>query len=265
VKSDVGTWSSRFVMLLFLVSCVALAGCAVRGGGAELRAGADVAAASLAPNAVDSAVPPEGEPAEATDYDPWEPFNERMFAFNQTLDRRVVKPAATGWSKVVPEPMRKGIENASRNVSMPGRFVNNLLQLKVEGALRELTGFVLNSTIGVAGLADVAKAEGVAPPSDEDTGQTLAVYGVGPGPYLVLPFFPPSTVRDAIGSAVDGLLDPVSLVLPFAGNVAKRAGTTVNDRSINLELSEEVEESILDVYSGVRNLYLQRRERAIRE
>jgi phospholipid-binding lipoprotein MlaA len=123
----------------------------------------------------------------------------------------------------------------------------------------------MNSTVGVGGLFDVARGEGVTPKDDEDTGQTLAVYGVKPGPYLVLPFFPPSTVRDTVGSAVDGLLDPLSYVLPFVGSVAKRGGTTVNDRSINLQVYEDVEEGVIDLYSGVRNIYLQRRERAIRE
>jgi phospholipid-binding lipoprotein MlaA len=83
-----------------------------------------------------------------------------MFAFNYTLDRRVVKPAATGWSKVVSESLRKNLQNAVRNLGMPRRFVNNLFQLKVDGALRELAGFVLNSTLGIAGLGDVAGAEG---------------------------------------------------------------------------------------------------------
>ena len=198
-------------------------------------------------------------------YDPWERFNERMFNFNYALDRRVVKPAAAGWSKAVPEPLRKGLQNAVRNVGMPRRFVNNLLQLKVDGAVRELAGFLLNSTLGIGGLGDVARAEGIAPPDEEDTGQTLAVYGVKPGPYLVLPLFPPSTVRDTIGSTIDGFLDPLSLVMPLVGSVAKRVGTTVNDRSINLQLYEEVEASVLDLYSGVRNLHLQRRQRAIKE
>src|SRR5262249_1590730 len=170
------------------------------------------------------------------DYARWEAFNERMFNFNYALDRRVVKPAATGWSKTAPEPLRKGLQSAVRNVGMPRRLVNNLLQLKVDGALRELTGFVLNSTLGLAGLGDVGRAEGIAPPDEEDTGQTLAVYGVKPGPYLVLPFFPPSSVRDTIGSTIDGLLDPVGLVMPLAGSIAKRVGTTVNDGSMNVEL-----------------------------
>ena len=140
----------------------------------------------------------------------------------------------------MPEPYRKGLQNAVRNIGMPRRFVNNLLQLKIDGAFCELTGFVLNSTVGLGGIGDVARAEGIFPPDEEDTGQTLAVYGVKPGPYLVLPLFPPSTVRDTIGSTIDGLLDPVSLVMPLVGSVAKRVGTTVNDRSLNLQLYEEV-------------------------
>jgi phospholipid-binding lipoprotein MlaA len=188
-----------------------------------------------------------------------------MFKFNRGLDRWVVKPAARGWRKVVPEPFREGLQNAFHNVGMPRRFVNSLFQGKFAGAGRELGGFLVNSTLGLGGLVNIAQREGWTPPDGEDTGQTLAVYGAGPGPYLVLPFFPPSTVRDSIGGAVDGLLDPTSFLLPFAGNVAKKAGTTVNDRTFNLELSEDVEESALDLYSGVRNFYLQRRERDINE
>ena len=197
--------------------------------------------------------------AEVQDYDPWERFNERTFAFNYELDRPLIKPVAKGWRKAVPEPLGRSIQNVFGNLGMPRRFVNNLLQGRVEGALRELTGFVMNSTVGVAGLFDVARGEGVTPKDDEDTGQTLAVYGLKPGPYLVLPFFPPSTVRDTVGSAVDALLDPLSYVLPFAGTIAKRGGTTVNDRSLNLQVYEDVEEGVVDLYSGVRNIYLQRR------
>jgi phospholipid-binding lipoprotein MlaA len=111
----------------------------------------------------------------------------------------------------------------------------------------------------------VARAEGVSPPDEEDMGQTLARYGVKPGPYLVLPLFPPSTVRDTVGSTIDGLLDPLGLVMPLAGSIAKRIGSQVNDRSMNIELFEDVEASVLDLYGATRNLYLQRRERAIRE
>jgi phospholipid-binding lipoprotein MlaA len=259
---------THWLLLSFLIGAAVLSGCAVRGGGAVGHRGMTSVASSEAVSAVDATADPlEDEAAhlESADYDPWERFNERMFAFNLGLDRRVVKPAATGWSKAVPHPLRKGLQNALRNVAMPRRFVNNVLQLKIDGALRELAGFALNSTLGLGGLGDVATAEGVAPPDEEDTGQTLAVYGVKPGPYLVLPLFAPSTVRDTVGSTIDGFLDPVGLVMPLVGSIAKRVGGTVNDRSMNLELFEEVEESVLDLYSGTRNLYLQRRERAIRE
>jgi phospholipid-binding lipoprotein MlaA len=202
--------------------------------------------------------------AEPEEYDPWEPFNDTMFEFNRRLDRYVLKPVATGWSKIVPEELRRAFRNAGDNIGMPKRFVNSLLQGKVEGAIRELARFVLNSTIGVGGLFDVGRAEGVLP-SDEDMGQTFGRYGVGPGPYLVLPVLPPSTVRDTIGSGIDALLDPLSFILPFSGSLAKRVGETVNERSLNLEVFEQVEESVLDLYSAVRNGYLQRRERAIRE
>jgi phospholipid-binding lipoprotein MlaA len=201
---------------------------------------------------------------EADEYDPWEPFNEKMFEFNRQLDRFVLKPVATGWSKVVPKEMRQGLRNAAANLGMPRRLVHSLLQGKVQGAIREVARFVLNSTVGVGGLADVARFEGV-PPSDEDAGQTLGFYGVGPGPYLVLPVLAPSTVRDTIGAGLDALLDPLSFILPFSGGLARRVGETVNERSLTLELFQEIEGSVLDLYSAVRNGYLQRRDRAVRE
>jgi phospholipid-binding lipoprotein MlaA len=267
VKLRAGTQTPWWLALSLLVGMVAIAGCAAHGRAATGISAAEMTSSTgLVVSDAHGGSPGDGAvELEDRDYDPWERFNERMFAFNYGLDRRVVKPAASGWSKVAPEPFRKSLQNAVRNLGMPRRFVNNLLQLKVDGALRELAGFALNSSLGIGGLGDVATAEGVAPPDEEDTGQTLAVYGVKPGPYLVLPFFPPSTVRDTVGSSIDGFLDPLSLVMPLVGSVAKRVGTSVNDRSMNLELFEEVEASVLDLYSGTRNLYLQRRERAIRE
>lgn len=205
-----------------------------------------------------------GELAEPEDYDPWEPFNERTFAFNRQLDRYVVKPAARGWNAVLPDEAQRALGRAFTNVGMPKRFVNSLFQLKLGGAGRELTRFVLNSTLGIGGFFDAGKAAGLEP-SNEDTGQTLGAYGVGAGPYLVLPFLPPLTVRDGIGYGVDILLDPLSYIAPFAANAGMTVGDTVNDRSLNLEVFEDVEESTLDLYSAVRNGYLQRRQKAIEE
>lgn len=265
MRFDTGTLLSRSIALLFLAGSVALTGCAVRGRGAELGAVADGTAASVAPSSVEGAAPPDGESAVAEDYDPWEPFNERTFAFNHKLDRVVVKPVAKGWTKIAPEPVRNGIANVFRNVGTPRRFANNLFQLKFKGAAQELAGLVINSTVGVGGLVNVMREADLAPPDAEDAGQTLAVYGIGPGPYLVLPFFAPSSVRDSIGSGIDGALDPLGYFMPFIGSVAMKVVTTVNARSMNLETFEEVEGSVVDLYSAVRNGYLQRRERAIKE
>ncbi|MBI2466325.1 MAG: VacJ family lipoprotein [Candidatus Rokubacteria bacterium] len=238
------------------------AGPTASAAGAGAAAGVGSSAASDVTNGAQVAL--AVEPDEPLEYDPWEPFNERMFAFNHGLDRHVMKPVATGWDKVVPERAQRALKNAFQNASMPKRFVNSLFQLKFVGAAREMGRLVINSTVGLAGFFDVAKAAGLEP-SDEDTGQTLAAYGVGPGPYLVLPFLPPTTVRDGIGFAIDSVLDPISYVAPFAANLGMTGGETINKRAENLETFEDVEESVLDLYSAVRNGYLQRRQKAIQE
>ena len=130
------------------------------------------------------------------------------------------------------------------------------------GLAGELTRFFINTTMGVGGFFDAAADLGIEK-SEKDTGQTLGVYGVGPGPYLVLPFLPPLTVRDGIGFGIDGALDPLSYVSPFAASAGRTGGKTVNDRSLNLELFEEFEESALDLYAAMRSAYLERRRKAI--
>jgi ABC-type transporter lipoprotein component MlaA len=203
------------------------------------------------------------ESEDEADYDPWQPFNERMFAFNHdVLDRYLIKPAATGWAKVAPEAARRSLSRLFDNLDMPRRLVNNLLEARPLGAGRELARFAVNTTVGVGGLFDVASALHIER-SDADTGETLALYGVGAGPYLVLPTMPPLTVRDAIGRGVDGALDPISYVLPFIANRAKSILTAVNERSLNLKLYADVEDSVLDLYSAARNGYLQRRRKAV--
>jgi phospholipid-binding lipoprotein MlaA len=147
---------------------------------------------------------------------------------------------------------------------MPRRLVNNLLQGNVPGAGRELARFFINTTMGVGGFFEAASEVGL-DPRDKDTGQTFGVYGVGPGPYLVLPFLPPLTVRDGIGFGLDAALDPLLYVSPFAASAGRRGGTVVNDRALNLERFESVEEATLDLYSAVRNAYLSQRQRAIAE
>jgi phospholipid-binding lipoprotein MlaA len=201
---------------------------------------------------------------EVTEYDPWERFNRAMFDFNQRLDRNVLKPVAKVWNFVVPDLAQQSLANAFDNIAMPRRLINSLLQLKIERAGLELARFFLNISMGVGGFFDVATELGV-PRSDEDTGQTLGYYGVGPGPYLVLPLLPPLTVRDGVGFAADGAMQPISYVAPFAATVGMRAGQVINDRSLNLETFEEFEQMTFDLYSAVRNAYLQRRQRMIQE
>ena len=199
------------------------------------------------------------------EYDPWEPFNEKMFEFNRRLDRYVLKPIAKGYDVVVPDRVQAMIANAFDNIHFVPRMMNSLFQGKFDGAVREFGRFLFNSTIGIGGLFDVAKIEGIEK-SREDFGQTLGFYGVGPGPYLILPFFEPLTVRDGIGKGIDGLMDPMSYFVPFIWErLVMKIGETVNDRALNLELFQGFEESVIDMYSAVRHGYLKRREKLIKE
>ena len=199
-------------------------------------------------------------------YDPWEPFNEKMFTLNRNLDRFVLKPAARAYMVVMPEPWQVLIANGFDNINFVPRFVNSLLQGKWGGAGRELGRFLINSTAGIGGLFDPAKDYWGIPKSREDFGQTLGVWGSGPGPYLVLPLMEPLTVRDGVGKFVDGLMDPLSYVLPFFWTrLGMKAGDTLNDRALNYDLFQGFEESVIDMYSAVRHGYLQRRQQLIKE
>jgi len=226
----------------------------------------------------------EGTTGELDEYDPWEPFNVRMFQFNRKLDEWVVKPVATVYDKVIPDGVEQGVSNIFHNMRTAPRLVNNVFQGKFKRAGIELGRFLLNTSFGVAGFFDFAKeAYGIEAP-DEDFGQTLATYGTKPGPYLVVPILGSFTVRDLSGWVVDLVLDPFNLLLfPFVdvngwpqvvtngdtvtfAQLGIRAGYMVNERSINIETTfEGVEETVVDLYGAVRNAYLQKRAKAIRQ
>ena len=198
--------------------------------------------------------------------DPFEGFNEKMFWFNrEVLDRYVLKPIATGWDFLLPDPVQRGVHNFFDNLAVVRRVVNNSLQLKFNGAGTELARFTINSTVGVVGFFDVAKDAFGIEQRDEDTGQTFGVWGAGPGPYLVLPFLPPLTIRDGIGYAFDVAMTPYTYFIPWWASVAGTATSTVNERSLNLDRFERVAESTVDLYGAVRNGYLQRRAAAIKQ
>ena len=199
------------------------------------------------------------------EYDPWEGFNEAMFDFNRKLDRYVLKPVAKGYDHVVPDELQRMIENLFDNLNSFKRLMNSLFQAKWDGAARELSRFMLNSTVGVGGLFDIAKAAQIEK-SREDFGQTLGFYGVGPGPYLVLPFQPPYTVRDFAGRLVDSVFDPRTWIpTTWWQSILIEAEERVNDRSLNLELYQGFEETVIDMYSAVRHAYLERRRNLIKE
>jgi phospholipid-binding lipoprotein MlaA len=197
----------------------------------------------------------------APDYDPWQPFNERMFGFNyHVLDRYVMKPLGRAWDRILPDPVQRSIGDAFDNASMPRRLVNKILQARPRAAGEEIARFAINTTVGWAGLLDIADRLGLHG-HDADGGQTFGVWGIGPGPYLVLPFLPPLTVRDAIGYGGDSAMDPIGYLVPvpLAATVATTAVRRVNDRSLQPAAFENIEETVLDLYSAVRNVYLQRR------
>jgi phospholipid-binding lipoprotein MlaA len=209
----------------------------------------------------------DSEDADAPEaYDPWEPFNERMFDVNRRLDRYVLKPVAKAYNFITPDELQIMISNGFDNISFPPRFVNSVLQGKFKGAGREIARFLINSTAGVGGLFDPAKDVFGLVKSREDFGQTLGFYGVGPGPFLIMPLMEPMTVRDGVGKAVDAAMDPLAYYLPFIWDrLGMKIGDTINERSLNLDLFQGFEESVIDLYSAVRHGYLQRREKLIRE
>jgi phospholipid-binding lipoprotein MlaA len=210
----------------------------------------------------DPVVPSEGILEE---YDPWEPFNEKMFTFNYNVDRYVLKPVAKGYNFVMPDRLQQMIDSGFDNLLVVQRVVNNLLQARPLGATAEVGRFLINSTLGIGGLFDIAKQEFNLQKTRADFGQTLGIWGIGPGPFLVLPLMPPLTVRDGIGTAVDGAMDPLSYVLPFIWTrLGMKVGNMINDRSLNLDLYQGFEETTVDLYSAVRNGYLQRRENMIK-
>ena len=207
-----------------------------------------------------------GTDVEPDEYDPWERWNEPVFEFNRRLDKYVLKPVAKGYNFVVPDEIQIMISNGFDNISFVPRLVNSLLQGKLKGAGRELSRFLINSTAGVGGLFDPAKDVFGILKSREDFGQTLGVWGVGSGPYVIVPFLEPLTVRDGVGKAVDSAMDPLAYFLPLIWDrLAMKVGDIVNERSLNLDLFQGFEESVIDMYSAVRHAYLQRRLRLISE
>jgi len=197
------------------------------------------------------------ETAVRAEYDPLESLNRKMYAINDAFDRATLKPIARGYKAVVPEFARRGVTNFSRNLFTPRSAVNNLLQGKPGPGFSELGRFIINSTLGIGGLIDVASAQGM-PEYDEDFGQTLAVWGLPEGPYVFIPILGPNTLLDAISTPVDILSDP--LIHYDNSSVRDKVyGLRVIDLRMRLLTAEALLEDSKDPYLTVRESYLQNR------
>lgn len=203
-------------------------------------------------------------PGERDPRDPWEPMNRTVFKFNETVDEAVVKPVAKVYRFVTPRLVRVGVTNFFGNIHDVSTFFNDMFQGKGQRAVAGAGRVIINTTFGLGGLIDVAGAAGNNK-QNEDFGQTLGFWGVGPGPYWTLPLLGPSTVRDAGGRVVDTFLTPTTYIL---NNITLSLGLTgveaVNLRSKLLDTEKVLDEAgAVDRYSFLRDAFLQRREALI--
>lgn len=200
-------------------------------------------------------------------HDPLEPMNRFFFTFNDKLYFWALKPVSTVYAAVIPVDLRIGIRNAFDNLLAPVRIVNNFLQGKVRNSGTELVRFVINTTVGVGGLADVAKADFHLKEKDEDLGQTFGTYGAGGGLYFCWPFVGPSNLRDTIGLVGDGFITPLYYLVGgnFYATLGLKTGERVNDVSLRLGDYERFKAAAIDPYVSMRQAYRQSRKKKIND
>lgn len=194
--------------------------------------------------------------------DPWERWNRRVFKFNDKVDEAVLKPVATTYTKVVPEPVRRGVNNFFGNVSDVWSAVNNLLQGKLSNGLQDIVRVGTNTLFGLGGFLDVASEFG-ADRQGEDLGQTLGKWGMAPGPYVVWPVIGPSTLRDSIALPLDVQVSPALGMSSNGAKVATAGLQAVNQRANLLGATGMLNDIALDRYVFVRDAYLQRRRNLV--
>jgi phospholipid-binding lipoprotein MlaA len=198
-----------------------------------------------------------GSPAWAAEEgDPLESLNRGIFTFNDQVDAWLLRPVAKGYDRITPDPVQRSIGNVFTNLATPGVALNQLLQGKPKRSLEDFTRFLVNSTVGVGGLFDVARANGL-PRHEEDFGQTFAVWGLGRGPFLMLPFRGPADTGHALGMVLDAFTNPLMLVSPRRDQGAAVAVNVIDIRA-GLLSSESLVSG--DRYLFFRDAYQQRRE-----
>ena len=197
-------------------------------------------------------------------YDPLEGMNRKIFAFNQVVDRYSLKPVAKLYRDFIPKPVRNSVRNSIDNLTLPLTTINSLLQLDFKNSFNSLAKFVINSSFGILGLFDVAAKIGIEA-RKEDFGQTLAKYFMPAGPYLVIPFFGPSNIRDLTGLGAGWALNPVWQNIPDTehNNYIRYGVSTlkvIDKRGELYDIIEDIEKNSLDPYSVMRNIYYQNRK-----
>lgn len=190
--------------------------------------------------------------------DPWEGFNRNMYSFNKGLDKVIAKPITLGYKAITPDFVEQGVSNVFDNIGDIPNFLNNLLQGKGKDSISDLTRFVINSTLGIAGLWDPASSLGLTK-HNEDFGQTLAVWGVSDGPYVMLPIFGPYTLRGALGLPIDLQFNPVRHINHDRTRYEFTLFNFIDKRSSLMAFEDQLE-SAVDEYSFVRDIYLQNRK-----
>ena len=197
--------------------------------------------------------------------DPLSSWNRAMFHFNDKFYFWLLKPVARGYKAVIPVVVRTGARNFFRNLFTPIRLTSCILQGKVKAGGTELTRFVVNSTVGILGVADPAQKYLKLEMSDEDLGQTLGVYGIGNGFYLVWPLLGPSTLRDSVGMAGDWFLNPINYVQSVEASVAIWSYEKINETSFRIGDYESIKEAAIEPYEAFRDAYIQYRKNKVKQ
>ena len=248
----------RWMMLASsLLAVVSLATPALSQGAAPMSQN------TAAQSAANPSTQPPGENNQGGYADPIAAFNEPMFTFNLKLDDWVLRPVASGYATIAPQPVRESVGRFFDNTRVIPRFANNLFQLKLAEAGGEVARFGINTTIGLAGFFDPADLWFGLKKHRNDFGLTIRYYNIPTGPYLMLPFFGPSTIGDTVGLVADGAMNPISYFVPLwvAFTVAggQGAAEAVNYRSLHLNQFEEADRYAIDLYGAVQDAYLQTR------
>lgn len=223
-------------------------------------------AALLAGTALSGCATPPTDPAQRAEFDrindPLEPMNRTIFDFNQALDKNAIRPVAIAYRDVVPEFARDGLHNALQNFGEPVVFLNKVLQGEPIAAIKTLLRFMANSTFGLGGFFDVATPRGVVRQQAGDFGATLYKWGIGDGPYLMLPLLGPSNPRDAVGFAVDSVSSPWGYIvnIPTEASIGQFVFKGVDIRSRTVDATDELERNSVDYYATLRSVFRQYRQ-----